>query len=183
MKKILTITMAFLLVLSMAACGGNQSDQTTTAPVKDTAPAGNQTTTAPVETTPVQQEAFSFVYEGVTIICGTAFDPTGLPEVEPSRVPSCAFDREDVVYTYDSFEVITNDRNGSLIVYSIYFLDPNLTTPEGLAMGDDAAKITTLYGTDCQNANGEIVYQKGDTRLVIVLQNDTVFSIEYRLAM
>lgn len=193
MKKIVILVLAALLTMSLAACGAEETGKTTAgAPDKDTTAAPVDTTAAaPENTTPenttapttpkADDEVFCFEAEGVKIIPGTLFDPTGLPEVEPYTVPSCAFDGSDVIYTYDAFEVTTNDLPDGQIVYSVYLLDPNVTTAEGLALGDDAARVTELYGEGEVIAD-QVTYQKGNTLLLIILQNDTVFSIEYRLA-
>ena len=198
MKKILTLILVLTLALSLAACGGNDAGETTTsapaaddttaAPVVDTTAAPEDTTAAPEETTvpedttaPVKvDEPFYFESDGVKIVCGTSYAEAGLPEVDAFEIPSCAFDGSDMIYTYDAFEISAFDEANGSIIYSIYLLDPNVTTPEGLALGDDAARVTELYGEDCQINGDEIVYQRGETLLIILVQNDSVFSIEYR---
>lgn len=189
MKKLLILLLTLLLVLALAACG-DENHANTTIPQKpeDTTAnsAGEDTTAAPEDTTAApdtQDEVYYFEADGVKIVCGEAFDAAALPAVEPYEVPSCAFEGMDVIYTYEAFEVTAYRDNGGETVYSVYLLDPNVTTPEGLALGDDAARVTELYGSDYTENGGELTYQKGDTLLIVILQNDTVFSIEYRLAV
>lgn len=181
MKKILTILLAAALLLCLAACGGEKTPVETTAPVETTVPAE---TTAPVETTaPAAEEVFAFQVNGAEIIPGTAFDPSVLPATDSVyTIPSCAFEGTDNVYNYGTYEIIAYNEGNGEIVYSIYFIDANLTTPEGLAIGDDAARVTQLYGEGTVNGT-EITYQKGDTLLVIILDGDFVGSIEYREAI
>lgn len=186
MKKILAMMLAAMLVLSLAACddaqsgnqttGGKPDDSTTAAPVQTTAP--TQETTAPQE-----NEVYSFTFEGVELIPGAPFDPNALPEAASVyEVPSCAIEGTDNVYNYETLEVTAfNDGTGETI-YSIYIIDANTATPEGLYLGDDAARVTELYGSDRSENGNEIVYQQGDTMLVLIMENDTVISIEYRLA-
>lgn len=198
MKKILSLALALMLVLTLAACGGSDDKETTTeAPAQDTttAPEVNDTTAAPEGTTapamedttaaPTQGDegVFWFEAEGVKIVCGTDYAESGLSAVEPYEIPSCAFEGSDMIYTYDAFEISAFDESHGGTIYSVYLLDPNVTTPEGLALGDDEARVTALYGDDCQVQDGQLVYQKGDTLLIIMLQDGLVFSIEYRLDM
>lgn len=187
MKKILTLLLALTLVLALTACGGDggsttteaiHNDDTTAAPVPADTTAPEDTTAAP----DAQNEVFYFEYEGLKIVCGEAFDASALPEVEPYEIPSCAFEGTDMIYTYETFEVTAYQENGAGTVYSVYLLDPAAVTPEGLALGDDAARVTALYG-EAAVSGDELTYRKGDTLLIILLQNDTVISIEYRLAV
>lgn len=185
MKKILTLLLAVLMLMSLAACDSNTGSETT-APVETTVP--NETTT-PVETTPNEttapqgEELFAFQAGDAAIIPGTAFDPSVLPATDNVyTIPSCAFEGTDNVYNYGTYEIIAYNEGNGEVVYSVYFIDANLTTPEGLAIGDDAAKVTQLYGEGTVNGS-EITYQKGNTLLVIILDGDFVASIEYREAV
>lgn len=192
MKKILAILLAVLLLAAMTACSADQTaNEDTTAAAADTTVAVAETTAETTEA-PVQTEedtdddavgdAYSYTYEGVEIIPGTVFDASVLPEAEfVYEIPSCAFDGTDTVYSYGVLEIITYADGSDQVIYSICLLDANTPTPEGLYIGDDASLVLDLYGTDCQQEENQIVYQKGETLLVFILENDVVQSIEYRL--
>ena len=178
MKKLISILLTLVLLLSLAACGGTQ-----------TPPAAGNDTPAPSDSTPVEEQkkpedVFHFIWleEGVKLIPGTAFDPSALPEANDMfEVPSCAIEGTDNVYSYDAFELTAyNDGTGE-VIYSIYLLDPNVTTAEGLYLGDDLATVEKLYGTDYVDNDGELVFTKGATELRIIVEDDVVSSIEYRM--
>lgn len=178
MKKLVCFLLSVVLLLSLAACGG-----------AETPPAAGNDTPAPSDSTPVEEQkkpedVFHFIWldEGVKLIPGNAFDPSALPDSNDMfEVPSCAIEGTDNVYSYDAFELTAyNDGTGE-VIYSIYLLDPNATTAEGLYLGDDRATVEKLYGTDYQDVDGELVYTKGATELRIILEDDLVSSIEYRM--
>jgi hypothetical protein len=125
---------------------------------------------------------FSFTYNGVELVPGDSFDASRLPEaLSVYQVPSCALVGTDNLYNYDTFEVTAfNDGTGEFI-YSIYFIDPNMTTPEGLALGDSLDKAVGIYGSGYADEAGECVYTNEQTQLRLIVQNDVVVSIEYRL--
>ncbi len=180
MKKLMLILLAGAMALSLAACGKEKTPGETNLPQQTTAP---KETTVPQETTAPQDEAFAFHAGDAVIVPGTPFDPSVLPATSNVyTIPSCAFQGTDNVYNYGSYEIIAYNEGNGEVVYSIYFIDANLTTPEGLAIGDEAAKVTQLYGEGTVNEN-EITYRKGDTLLIIILDGDFVASIEYRAAV
>ena len=129
-----------------------------------------------------EKGAFSFVYEGVTLIPGEVFDQSLLGEASSvSKVPSCAFDGDDNVYNYETFELTAYIDGEEEHIYSIYFIDPNLPTTEGLCMGDTVEDMKSLYGEDYEMVGNSYDYTGGDTMLSIITQNDVVVGIEYRL--
>ncbi len=180
MKKMMCVFLAAALLLVFTACSGEQGNDGTAA-IETTAPVA---TTAVQETTaPQEEEVFSFQDGNAVVIPGTPFDPSILPATQETyTIPSCAFEGTDNVYNYGTYEIIAYNEGNGEVVYSIYFIDANLTTPEGLAIGDEAAKVTQLYGEGTVNGT-EITYQKGNTLLVVILENDCVASIEYREAV
>lgn len=184
MKKWIALLISVVLLLSLAACGSKLEDNGpqeitvgTKAPIPETTGAA-----AAGETTGTAEDVYSYVFEDVELIPGAAFDVSELPEAESVyTVPSCALEGTDNVYSYGTLEVTAfNDGKGEFI-YSVYLLDPNLTTAEGLAQGDTAAKVTELYGEEYTENGTEWIYQKGETLLCVLFQDGTVIGIEYRL--
>lgn len=187
MKKFIAMLLALMMVLCLTACGGEEpaGDQQITLGADVTeATKGADATEAPVqsgEIVPVGA-AFCFNWEGVDIIPGAAFDATLLPEAASVyEVPSCALVGTDNVYNYELFEVTAFDEGNGEFVYSIYFIDPNLMTSEGLALGDGLDKVVELYGESYEDMDGELVYTASNTQLRLILENDVVVSIEYRM--
>lgn len=184
MKRILVLLTLCVLLVSMAACTqdtGSTTPPTTTAPNST----GSDSTT-PSQTeggTQPQEEPFGLKVYDTLIVPGTVFDPAILPQANfVYTIPSCANQGNDDVYSYDTFELTAyNDVSGP-VIYSIYLTDPNQATSEGLYMGDDLARVTQLYGTGYTQSGTEISYRRGDTLLIVILQDGCVTSIEYRLA-
>lgn len=125
---------------------------------------------------------FSFTYNGVELVPGDSFDASRLPEaLSVYQVPSCALVGTDNLYNYETFEVTAFNEGNGEFVYSIYFIDPNLTTNEGLALGDSMDKVVELYGEGYENLDGELVYTNMNTQLRLIVENDVVVSIEFRM--
>ena len=114
-------------------------------------------------------EKFSFTYEGVELVPGEEFDQ------------NCALDGMSVEYDYGDITITTNIDGDKEILDIIYIVDPNITTPEGLALGDDAGKVKELYGQDPKE-NQELILKRGNTCISIYVSNGAVDSIYYTVA-
>lgn len=143
----------------------------------------NKETVAAQQEKPKEEEGvFSFAYEGVTFIPGGTIDQKTLPKyTDVAEVPSCAFGGNDNVYKFKTFELTTHVAGEEEIVYSVYFVDPNLPTTEGLRLGDTVEDMKSLYGEAYEEKENVFAYKRGETSLNIIMQNDIVVSIEYRL--
>ncbi len=203
MKKILTIAVSAALMVSLAACGSSSStdlsgqvitrnedtQETETAQTADTVEETGTEEDVVEETqeagsTVDESEPFYYAYEGVVIRPGDAFDASSLPTPESVyTVPSCAIEGSDNVYNYTTFEVTAFDDGSGEVVYSVYFIDPNITTPEGLALGDSLSRVEELYGTNYTVDGTAVVYTRENTQLSIILQNEVVISIEFLLVL
>lgn len=194
MKRVLAILLTIALLTVLVGCDKKEQPkdtqaQTTAAPAVETTNAPEEeTTVVPEETTApeqvVDEDVFSFTYQGVTLVPGNAFDSAALPEAESVyQVPSCAIEGTDNVYSYGDIEVTAfNDGSGE-VIYSVYIVDANTPTAEGLYIGDMLDQVIAVYGEDYTQENGQVTYQKGDTLLVIILDGDYVASIDFRWAV
>ena len=194
MKRVLAILLTIALLTVLVGCDKKEQPkdtqaQTTAAPAVETPNAPEEeTTVAPEETTApeqvVDEDVFSFTYQGVTLVPGNAFDSAALPEAESVyQVPSCAIEGTDNVYSYGDIEVTAfNDGSGE-VIYSVYIVDANTPTAEGLYIGDTLDQVIAVYGEDYTQENGQVTYQKGKTLLVIILDGDYVASIDFRWAV
>lgn len=184
MKKMIAMLLAVLMMTALTACGEEKPE--TTQPAAQSTTAAAQDTTQPVQDTTEapNEEKFFFEYEGVKLVPGADFDPTALPEADSVfEVPSCAIEGTDNVYSYPPFELTAyNDGTGE-VIYSIYLLDPDTPTMEGLYVGDDLTRLTELYGTDYIENDTELTFTKGDTTLNVILDGETIISIEYRMVV
>lgn len=176
------------IVSALTACGAGTSGTAAQdlnirigAPQKDVESGGKQEEQA-VEAFSETESAFQFAYEGVTLTPGGDFDASALGDpLDRSTVPSCAFDGNDNVYNYGAFELTAYVDGDKERIYSIYFIDSNLSTPEGLSLGDSVDDMKSFYGEDCVVEETSYTYTRGETSLIVIIQNDVVFSIEYRL--
>ena len=194
MKRVLAILLTIALLTVLVGCDKKEQPkdtqaQTTAAPAVETTNAPEEeTTVVPEETTApeqvVDEDVFSFTYQGVTLVPGNAFDSAALPEAESVyQVPSCAIEGTDNVYSYGDIEVTAfNDGNGE-VIYSVYIVDANTPTAEGLYIGDTLDQVIAVYGEDYTQENSQVTYQKGNTLLVIILDGDYVASIDFRWAV
>ena len=182
MKKIIALLMAVLVMVALAACGPQQSASDPTTEPTAQKPVDDET--GPTVTQGAAEECFSFTYEDVELIPGADFDPAVLPEADSVfEVPSCAIEGTDNVYSYPPFELTAyNDGTGE-VIYSIYLLDADTCTDEGLYVGDDLDRVTELYGTDYAENDTELTFTKGATTLNLLMDGETVISIEYRMVV
>lgn len=191
MKKLIAMLLAVMMVFSLAACGAEEEPNAdlviTRAPEEQEQTPATQAPEAPAETeapAAVEEGNYIFTSNGVDLIPGADFDAAvlGAP-ASVYEVPSCAIEGTDNVYNYEAFEITAYDDGTGEVIYSIFFLDPNLTTNEGLALGDDVSKVVDLYGENYVEDGDSYVYTRTEGQLIVILQDGVVVSIEYRMVV
>ena len=119
-------------------------------------------------------------YLGVDVTPGVEFSSENIPEEgEYSQIPSCAFQGTDNVVIYSHVEITSAQIDGSERVYSVYFLDDEISTPEGVKITDARADVIDAYGDDFEGNDNKITYVDGKVELSFLIENDVVTSIEY----
>ena len=194
MKRILALLCCLVLLTGLTACGSDElsEERMITRPPEEAAvpmmveaapePTETETTEAAAEAAPVNLGNYTFEFDGVELIPGVPFDPSVLPAAESVyEVPSCAIEGTDILYNYNVVEVTVFDAGQEPVIYSIYLLDANTSTDEGLYLGDDVATVESIYGTDYKEDGTAMVYEKRNTQLRILIDNGAVFNIEYRM--
>ena len=161
MKKLIAMLLAVLMLCALTACGENTDNPTTL---------------------PQKAEGFTFTYQGVALVPGAEFDAAALPQVESFENPNCAGEGKFITYLHDTMELTVNTNGDKTVIYSIYLTDANTPTAEGLYQGDDAATVTNIYGSTYTEDGTKRIYKKGTTTLELLIENDQVTSIEYRIA-
>lgn len=183
MKRTIIWIFILSLLAALAGCGGQSEEPTepvvaggsTTAPITSSTAA-----TQPGEETDTKE--YSFMLQGKALVPGAAFDESTMPAAASIyQVPSCAIEGTDNVYNYETIEVTVFDDGKTPVIYSIYVLDANTPTPEGLYLGDDLAQAEKLYGKDYTQNGAEIIYESGKTQLRLILDGGYISSIEYRM--
>lgn len=134
MKKILTLILCFVLLLSLAACGGNTSDEPAAqpdVPVADT-PVADEPADEPVADTPVADQpadepaADEDTAEDLVELARTYIDKPieelyaviGEPQ-SSDYAPSCLGDGDDGMLFYDGFIVYTYREGDTETVYDV----------------------------------------------------------------
>lgn len=179
MKKLIAMLLALTLIASLTACGGT----TVTESPKSSTPAKTEEKPAEQQSGAQASEAegFCFTLEDVKLVPGADFDPSVLPEAASIyEVPSCAIVGTDNVYNYETVEVTAFDDGNGEIIYEIFIVDANTPTDEGLYISDSLEQVNTIYGTDRTENGNELIYTKGNTMLVLLMENDAVTSITFR---
>ena len=177
MKRIIALLLVCLL-LCMTACGKapeNNQDFAFTM-------GGNSDKDIAQETRDAEEgEEFYFMAGDVKIVPGMIFDSQAFPTDEVYEVPSCALEGTDNVYNYGSYEITAFNDGEKEVVYSIFFVETDVTTPEGLANGDDMSKAAELYGEYTEDGTSWI-FTRGSTQLHVIGENDVIVSVELRMA-
>ena len=171
MKKIFALVLALMLVLTMAACGGETAPETTEP-------------NAPAVLGPTQPDANSWKYSvrGVEIMMHAEAAPIIEALGEPvsyTEEASCAFSGLDKTYYYGGFYLQTYPLNDVDYVYSLWLVDDSSTTPEGLYIGASQAEVESLYGAEGFNGSNAYILKGTTSTLTIILNEGTVSSIQY----
>lgn len=185
MRKVIAMLLAVSMALCLTACGAEEESNADLVITRAPEEAGSQSQGGKkTEESVSVGGVFAFTAGEVELIPGEPFDASVLGEASyVFQVPSCAVEGTDNVYNYESFEVTAFDDGTGEVIYSILVVDPNLTTAEGLALGDDLAQVEALYGADYVQDGNALVYTRGNTQLYLILQDEVVISIEYRMAV
>lgn len=130
----------------------------------------------------VQPDGLTFTYNEMQIALNTDAAPVIAALGEPksyTEQTSCAFDGLDKTYFYGSFYLATYPLDGKDYVYSVWFVDDNVSTEEGIRIGNSQAEVETVFGAACFDGSNVYKLTKGVTQLSIVLTDGVVSSIQY----
>ncbi len=126
------------------------------------------------------QEGYQFQTQEKTIPLGVDFASLNMPkETNYYEVESCAFEGLDKEYTYDHYVVTTYPEGGTDKVKTVYFLDSEAQTTEGVKIGDTYEKMVEVYGSDYENADNQYTYTKGKTQIIFLVEEDSISDITY----
>lgn len=160
MKRVSLILLTAVMLLSLAGCGADDPDS--------------------------QEENFSFTYNGTRITLGAEATPVIDALGEPrsyTEEPSCAFDGMDKTYYYSSFYISTYPLDGKDHIYNLWFADDGVATDEGIRIGSTQSQVEDAYGKECFNGTTSFVLTKGQSRLVILIEEETVTSVSYEVIL
>lgn len=180
MKKLIGILLAAGMLLTMAGCG---NDEKVIDGDVSNAPGGSkQEAGGAAGSTQTAGQGYVFRYNGVTVSVDGDMAPVLEGLGEPTgyfEAASCAFEGLDKTYTYGSFEIVTYPQGEKDCVSTIILKDDTVSTAENISIGSSLENVTNAYGTDYTKQGNMLVYRKGGMRLCILVENDTVTSIQY----
>ena len=133
-----------------------------------------------------QEENFSFTYNGTIITLGAEAAPIIDALGEPrsyTEEPSCAFDGMDKTYYYGSFYLSTYPMGGKDYIYNLWFADDGVATGEGIRIGSTQSQVEDAYGEECFNGTSSLALTKGQSRLVILIEDGKVSSIRFEVIL
>lgn len=160
MKRISVFLLAAIMLLSLVGCGSTDIDP--------------------------QEENFYFTYNGTKITLGAEAAPIIDALGEPrsyTEEPSCAFDGMDKTYYYGSFYLSTYPMEDKDYVYNLWFADDGLATDEGIRIGSSRSQVEDAYGKECFNGTNSFMLTKGQSKLVILIEDGKVSSIRYEVIL
>lgn len=158
MKRIRLFLLAAVMLLSLVGCGADTPD--------------------------LQEENFSFTYSDTKITPGAEAPPVIDALGEPrsyTEEPSCAFEGLDKTYYYGSFYLSTYPLDGKDYIYNLWFVDDGVATEEGIRIGSTQSQVEDAYGKECFNGSNSFVLTKGQSQLVILIENGNVSSVRYEV--
>lgn len=124
----------------------------------------------------IKEEFYYLSYNNKNITIGEVYDENKIGKADSYfELTSCAFDGVDKVYTYSDIEIKVESVNNA--IYSMELIGSEITTVEGLALGDSIEDMERIYGTDYENNESVYTYTKGNTLLRILTDNGFVTSI------
>lgn len=130
----------------------------------------------------VYDNNFTLTYMDANITPGRSFNAKSIAaEATKSIIPSCALEGEDAVYTYEDIEITANVKDGKETIYSVYFLNENAKTNEGVKISDSKSKMEDAYGTDYINDVSLYTYvaKSGDFQINFQVEDAVITGIEY----
>ena len=164
MKKLIAILLTAAMLFCFAGC---ETPNVTETPGNDPA-----------------QDSYSFLYKGTTIALNAPAEPViaALGQAdEYSEETSCAFDGLDKTYRYGSVYLQTYPLGDKDYIYGWWFVDDLVENDEGICIGSSLADVQAAYGSEGYNGSNAYQIKKGSGMLTIILENDTVTSVQYAI--
>lgn len=185
LKKICSLL--FVTMLILAGCGSNNAS-TDNAASNNNSSADTQISTeanAPENNTEAAPtlSGYVFSHNSVDFTVDMEADAVITALGEPTsyyEVPSCAFEGMEKIYDYSSFEITTYETEDVDYIANIYLKDDLVETPEGISLYMTSADLTEAYGDDYTVAEGQYVFTKDNTKLIVIVNSDLeIISIQY----
>ena len=170
-KKLLAVCMmAVMACMTLTACGSDDSDS------------GKETSKTEAGDKAGKTDGYVFKYNGVEVVVDAEADAIIDKLGEPAsyfEADSCAFQGKDKTYGYGSFEITTYEENGKDYISTILLKDDTVATVEGLTIGQSIDDMVNAYSDGYDANTGMYTYKKGNMKLIVIMEDDSIKSIEY----
>lgn len=178
MKNFICWAVVAALCLTLIACTAKTPAKTAPSGETPTAsvPSGGNTPTEPAK------DGYYMVVKNVRVDLDAPMAPIAEKLGEPTKYyesESCAYQGLDKVYTYGGVIIRTYPQDGVDYVLSVQLKDDSVLTPEGVGIGDDAAKVKEVYGEPTSTTDVAMRYAKGDVILDIFITDGSVSDVTY----
>ncbi len=140
----------------------------------------SENSSSPEGTSQTAEDVFTFIDNSKAIPLGAEYSSLNLGEPKDYyEVQSCAFNGLDKIYIFENYEVHTYPDGDSDKVLSVYLINSNATTKEGIKIGDSFDAMVEAYGSDYEQLDTQYTYSKGLTQLKFIAEDNLISSIEY----
>ncbi len=132
------------------------------------------------QTAETTKDVYTFADGDKKAVLGEEFNKDAFGKEENySEIASCAFEGLDRTYTYTDYEITTFPDGDKERVFSVYFLNENVQTQEGVKITDSFDKMKEVYGEPTNQQGNQYVYTKGKTNMEFIVEEDVITSIQY----
>lgn len=104
------------------------------------------------------------------------------PQISVSSSCLGGVDGEDVTYVYQGFRIQTFRTASSEEIRWVILSDDSVKTVEGIAIGDTADAVKSVYGEPSEKTDTLLSYVRGQVKLRFAIRDGAVRSIEYTVA-
>ena len=129
-----------------------------------------------------EEEAYYFETDSVSIRMGEDADTLNAYLDQAQNVyelPLCGMVGKQITYDLGHYELDVIKTEEYCKIYSVVFKDDIITTKEGCYIGDSEENVIGTYGEPDERDEYSIEYIKGSSRLVFILEDGYVRSIQY----
>lgn len=127
------------------------------------------------------KDVYQFYCDGKIINLGEEYDKEKLgEEITYYEIKEWSNDTINKVYVFEKYEITTYVEDGKDKIKSIYVLNEDLETEEGIKIGDTFEQMKEKYGEDFYNVETTYTYKKEKTSINFIIINDYIVSIEYQ---
>ena len=126
---------------------------------------------------------YYFVINGVTVAVDMDMDElkSQLPDAKSVfEAPSCAGEGMSYTYNFSSYEIETYPAaDGKNRIGFITLKDDTVATVEGVDLSMTKEDVILVYGENYEESTNQISYEKDDTKLNFIFDEDNIISIQY----